>query len=237
MTQLFENQSFERFFEDGRGAIYADLVFDRCRFRNCDVSITENPRLRTIVRNVRLIRCEYVETAGLSAAILEEICVDGLKTNGLLQTWATAFKHVTLAGKIGRIMCSLVARPALHGKAAPRIQRAFDESNAAYYATVDWALDISKAEFEECDIRGIPAHLIRRDAETQVVVTREKAMQGQWRELPWRTNDWDWNSWINEFLKDGDPDLVLVAPKRARDFKHLLGGLQRLREAGVAEPE
>jgi hypothetical protein len=49
--------------------------------------------------------------------------------------------------------------------------------------------------------------------------------------------DTDWAGWIDLFLKDGDADLVLVAPKRDRKFKVLLDGLKKLRDAGVAEPD
>jgi hypothetical protein len=121
------------------------------------------------------------------------------------------------------------------GSATQRQQNAFDEANAAYYAGVDWALDVSEAEFEEVDIRRVPARLIRRDPKTQVVVTRERAMEGRWRELD--LSKTDWAGWIDMFLKDGDSDLVLVAPKRDRKYRDLVDGLKALRDAGVAEPD
>jgi len=36
-------------------------------------------------------------------------------------------------------------------------------------------------------------------------------------------------------LKDGEPALVLVAPKRNKKFRELLDGLKMLRDSGVAE--
>lgn len=244
MTRVFEDGNFERFFEDGCGAVFSDMEFHRCRFINCDISITDVPELRSLVRNVKLFNCVYTGLAGLSAAIVEEVMVDGLKTNGLLQTWGMVFKHVTLNGRIGRIMISQAIGSVLTGSAPQSVQHTFDEANAAYYSTVDWALDISQAEFEECDIRGIPSRLIRRDPETQVVVTREKAVQGRHRHLDLYScvdrssgTYWDWSSFIDLFLKDGDPDVVLVAPKRHRRFHKLLDGLKLLRDVGVAEPE
>jgi len=85
------------------------------------------------------------------------------------------------------------------------------------------------------DIRGIPAHLIRRDPETQIVVKRENALEGKWRALDLENTYWQVA--IDFMLEREDPDVVLVAPKRARNFKDLLRGLQLLREAGVAEPD
>jgi hypothetical protein len=42
---------------------------------------------------------------------------------------------------------------------------------------------------------------------------------------------------IQQLLKRGDDDVVLVAERRARDFKQVLEGIQQLRAAGVAEPD
>jgi len=120
--------------------------------------------------------------------------------------------------------------------ATPEEQAAFDRANAEYYAGCDWALDISRAEFKEMDIRGIPAKLIRRDPETQVVVTRAKALEGKWRTLD--LSDTWWATAI-EFLLDHkkENDIVLVAPKGHSQFEQFLAGLKLLREAGVAEPD
>jgi hypothetical protein len=117
----------------------------------------------------------------------------------------------------------------------PARQQAFADANAAYYRTVDWALDISEAEFIGADLDGVPARLIRRDPASQVVITREKTLEGRWRQLDLSATHWATR--IACFLRAGHPDLVLVAPKRSRSYRRLLEGLQRLRDAGVAEPE
>jgi hypothetical protein len=234
MTKVFENRTFERFFEDGCGAVYSDLVFRGCTFRSCDISITDDPRLRTIVRNVRLIDCvRKRDPAGFGCAVVEDCLVENLKIEGLLQTWGAVFKHVTLRGRIGPLMlCNYLCPTSTTTEA---MQRTFQEANSAYYSTVDWALDISQAEFEMCDIRGIPTRLIRRDPGTQVVVTRERAMQCEWTKLDLSKTDWQVG--IELMLAAGDPDVVFAAGKRARDFEEQLRGLQLLREAGVAEPD
>ncbi len=69
----------------------------------------------------------------------------------------------------------------------------------------------------------------------QVVITQAKAAQGEWRKLD--LSKTYWGVAIQEFLRDGDPDLVLVAPKRSKKFRDLLAGLKLLRDAGVAEPD
>jgi hypothetical protein len=229
--QLFEKQEFARFYDQDSGRTFSGIEFRKCSFLSSSVSITRDPKLRSTVRDVKLIQCEQRGCA-LNAAIVEDVLVDGFKTNGLFQTWGAVFKHVTLRGKIGRVMISPYVAPST---ATEKQQWAFDEANAAYYAGVDWALDISEAEFEEVDIRRLSARLVRRDPTTQVVVTRERAMEGRWRTLDLSRTDWA--GWIDLFLKDGDPDLVLAAPKRHRSYRDLLDGLKALRDAGVAEPD
>jgi hypothetical protein len=116
-----------------------------------------------------------------------------------------------------------------------RHQALFDAANAQYYASLDWALDIREGFFGECEIQGIPAQLVIRDTETQVIVTRAKAAMGEWRKLD--LSQTHWAASLQFFLERGEQDVVLVAPKRHKKFKHLLDGLRLLRNAGVAEPD
>jgi len=229
MTRVYERQEFRSFYDRDSGARFEDLEFRRCKFVSCAISITRNPLFRSTARNVRLIQCEEAGCA-LEPGIFAEILVDGLKTHGLFQTWGAVFKHVTLTGKIGRVMISPFVAP---GSTTPEQQRAFDEANAEYYSKIDWSLDIAEAEFEECEIQRVPAHLIRRDPRVSVVVTREKAMLGTWRQLDLSKTHWATS--LDFMLQRGDPDLTLVAPKRHRKFRQLLDGLKALRDAGVAE--
>lgn len=227
----FERQSFIHVLDRNSSRSICDMEFSRCYFESCRLSISRTPALRTTVRNVKLVNCEQRGCA-IEAAVLDAVTVDGLKTNGLLQTWGAAFRHVTLKGRIGRIMLSNVVAT---GLATPEEQRAFDAANAAFYASTDWALDLIEAEFEECDIRGVPAALIRRDADTQVVVTREAAITGRWRRVDLSGTYW---ATAIEFLVESQlPDTVLVAPKRHRNFRHMLDGLRKLRDCGVAAPD
>jgi hypothetical protein len=229
--RIFERQEFRSIYDQDSGSVFDGLEFRRCKFESCAIGMTRDPRLRTTVRNVRLLDCER-RGCTMYAAIVEDVLVQGLRTNGLLQTWAAVYKHVVLRGRVGRVMIS----PALAlGTAPPSEQRAFDEANAAFYLSVDWALDITEAEFEEGEIQRVPARLVRRDPETQVVVTRESAMRGEWRRLDLSRTHWATS--LEFFLERGDPDVVLVAPKRDRRFRQLLDGLKMLRDAGVAEPD
>jgi hypothetical protein len=230
MTTLFKNQAFRSFYDDG-GSTFTDIEFQRCHFVSSAISMTRTPRCRSLVRNIKFVNCE-VQGCALETAIVEDVVVENLKTHGLFQTWGAVFKHVVLRGKIGRIMIS----PAVAtGMAEPEEQRTFDQVNAAYYATVDWALDIREAEFAEGELQRVPAHLIRRDPATQIVIKREKALLGAWQNLDLSKTHWATS--IEFFLDRGDQDVVLVAPKRHQKYRQLLDGLKMLRDAGVAEPD
>jgi hypothetical protein len=155
----------------------------------------------------------------------------------ILQTWGAVFKHVVLRGKIDRLMISNDVLPdlSLNPGYQEDVVYAFREANAEYYRNVDWALDISGGEFQELCVRGVPAQLIRRDPETQVVVTRESALLGSWKQLEFEENLWPGS--IDLFLKREDDSLILVAPKRHPKFRAYLADLQLLRAARVTEPD
>ena len=231
MTRIIDRQEIHGFYDQNSRRVFSDLEFRYCRFWSSRISITYNPKRRSIVRNVRLIHCEQGGCA-VETAIVEDVTVDGLRTHGYLQTWGAVYKHVVLKGNIDSIMISPVIAT---GTATPKQQRVFDEANARYYETVDWALDISEGRFIDCEIQRVPAKLVIRDPDTQVVITREKALMGEWKKLDlsktyWRTS-------IEFFLERGDQDLVLVAPKRYSKYQDLLDGLKMLRDVGVAEPD
>ncbi len=228
--KIYDRQEFSGLY-DRAGQSFADLILKHCSFTGCFISNTRKTKRRSHVHNVQLVGCES-RGCTIYAAVIENVLVSSLKTHTLLQTWGAVYKHVKLEGNIGRIMIS----PLIDlGLAKPKQQAAFDQANAEYYKTVDWALDISEARFYECDIRGVSASLIIRDPETQVVVTREKALQGKWKELD--LSKTYWAGWIDLFLQSGEPDVVLVAPKRYPKYQDWLDGLKMLRDAGVAEPD
>jgi hypothetical protein len=229
--RTFENEEFTAFHDEG-GNVFEDLVFRKCTFISSAVSITYDPAHRTTVRNVTLERCR-VQGSSLRCAVVEDVLVDGLQTSDLHQAWGALFKHVTLRGKIGRLMVTPLIGPRhLH---TPE-QAAFDKQREAFYENVDWALDISEAEAVELELAGIPASLIRRDPETQAVVKRQAALSGEWRQLD-RVKGTELGLGIQELLKQGSDDIVLVAHRRSRNFKELLEGIRELRAAGVAEPD
>lgn len=224
----FRSRSFDDFDDRDSAAVFEDMEFIRCSFTSCDLSITKKPSLRTTVRNIRIVNCE-VRGCSIYPAIIEDVVVDGLRTRNLLFVRGPVFKHVVLKGKIGSIMITsdLVM--------SEKVQKEFDNANAAFYAGVDWALDISEVESKGLCIRNIPGMLVRRDPAIQGVVKRSKAQMIDWDKLNLAGTLWQTS--IKVMLDQGYDDVILIAPKPSPDFSVLVDDLKRLRDAGIAEPD
>jgi hypothetical protein len=227
MIKIFQDREFQSINDRNSGKTFSNLEFRRCHFESCRISTTRNPRRRSTIRNVKIIDCEELGCV-LDAAIVEDVLVDGFKTHGLFQIWGAVFKHVIVRGRFGRLMTSPLIATAMGTSAE---QNAFNISNTLYYENVDWAFDICEAEFEEADLRGVAAHLVVRDPDTQFILTRERALEGKWKDI--NLNGTHWKTSIELFLDRGAQDQVFVAPKRNPRYRPLLAGLWALRDAGV----
>jgi hypothetical protein len=229
----FADKRFENLFDHGKRLSLVSMRFERCTFANCILSRTTDVERRSTVGDVHLKGC-VATGCNIGPAVFENCSVEGLETDNLLIIWGALFKHVTLAGDLGSIKINQFASGL---RRDPDVQRPFDIARTRFYASVDWALDISAAKFKSFDVRGIPARLFRLDLDTQAVVKRENAAKHGWQD---RISEWNslWPFAIGLFLEDGDEDMVLVtplgAPKQERDG--LLRGIKELRDLGVAEP-
>jgi hypothetical protein len=55
MTKVFTNQEFRSFYDRNSGHLFQNLEFTKCRFVSCSVSLTENPKRRSTVRDIKLV--------------------------------------------------------------------------------------------------------------------------------------------------------------------------------------
>lgn len=207
-----------------------DLSFEKCSWVACRYGVTaKSPAERRHIRNVEVRDCKATNNTALGPVIIEDTHVDGLQTGGLFIARAAVFRAVTFRGRCGRFLLSRVAGM------DDSIVQLFDRANQEFYQHVELALDISSAEFEEFDVSGVPARLIKRDPETQFVVRRERVAE---TEEVWRRLDLSGTPWpiaLGNLLQSGPEDKVLVAPKRGKSFARQLEGLQLLRREGIAE--
>jgi len=239
VMKRIENQTFEHFTDWVSGKVFSDIEFINCSFVGCGFSMIDIVNfddldlvaLRSVARNLSFTNCD-VRGCYVKPGIVEDVLIDGLKLKNHVQTAGTVFKHVTIKGMIDLLM--LTPYVDFSGR-FPNVQGSFDEANREYYKNVDWALDISEAQFKDCDIRAIPSRLIRRDPKTQAILTREKALEGKWKDVDLSGTHWSLS--IEWLIEHGYEDKILVAPKKGRNFKVLLEGLYRLRDAGVVDLE
>lgn len=236
----FANESFYQLYDRGDQLLLENMRFENCEFTRCAISLTEQFGRMSTVRNLTLNDCSFINCQ-TGPTILSNVTITNLKASDLLIVWSPYFDRVTLKGDICKIKVNTYADTSTVGPANYAKQKPFDDFRKQFYASVDWALDISEARFREFDLESVPARLVRRDPESQMVVTREKALQ--FAKPGWATSlDPSCKHWafvIDLFLSDGDEDIVLIAPlgaaKAKRDLQ--LKGLQELRRIGLAEPD
>jgi len=233
-TMDYKDRTFRSLFDRGDALRLENKHFENCMFENCALSLTKDASRRSVVKNVSLKNCAF-NGCGLGPAILEDVDVNGLSTNDLFIVWAATFQHVKLSGYVGKMKINQWAHFVDRTSAT---QGPFTAHREELYSSLDWALDISGALFLEFELEGVPARLIRRDPETQVVVTRAGALGEAWQNhANARNNPWSFS--IQLFLSDGVEDMVLAAPLAASKKKRddLIKGLKELRDLGVAEPD
>lgn len=209
----------------------SNLSFHKCFFDNCTLSQPTDPQGRSIIQNVSLVQCKQ-RGCGLDGAILDNVTVDRLGREGRIPLFlpGVVFRHVTLKGRI--TFFKLQASPFLED---PERNAQWVDANRSFYESVDWALDISETIFTwGPDLHFVPGSLIRRDPETQVLVTR-RALEGvALASLPWQGSSH--KTGLEWFLQDGPyEDVVLVAAKGTTYFEQDLAAIRMLQERGIAK--
>jgi hypothetical protein len=209
--------------------VVEDLELRHCSANGCVLSTATDVVNRAIVRRVHATQLS-VSGCLVSGVVFDDCTLNGLATNDLQILDACAFRHVTVRGRLGRVMVSHLPL-----SRAPQIADAFVAANHRFYESVDWALDISELEAKEFDLRGIPSRLIRRDPATQVVFRREHVAARSWESLD--LHGTALRAFMDNLLHYGWPDAVFVTPVLDPRRDRILEALAKLREIGVAEPD
>jgi hypothetical protein len=215
--------------------IYENFELEDCFLNNCVINGDQRFGHRTIIRNGRIINCRQ-HGCSIRKAIVEDVSINSVENvgrNSLWFTWASVFKHVTLRGKID----SFKINQTLEAGASEREQRHWDDINRAYYSDVDWALDIREAQFNVgIALHAVPGRLIRRNPETQILVTRENAVRALQEELlrdqPTVLLALRW------FVEDGLYDEVVLAGSQGADyFEQEMLAFRILHDNGLVDPD
>lgn len=225
---MTKDATFECLNDRDSGRLFQNLEFEKCTFDNCYFSSTLDINKRSIARSMRFYKCTAVHSV-VHCGVIENVHIEHLTTKPMLHVWGAVFSHVVFKGKIDRIMIS----PRLKTATAPKeAQLVFDKQNGEYYRHVDWALDISGAEFMECDIRGVPSNLIIRDEDTQMILTRERAQKVDWDKCG--VNNSTYFSAVYDVMNHLNlADTIIVAPKRSIEFKSIASDLMKLKQQGI----
>lgn len=208
-----------------------DVRCDRCIFDNCSGR-------GGVGRRLEAIGCA-VWSCRLFDVVLEDCLLENLKTSSAGGGRTMPFflqgvmvRRVSIRGTIGGFIWTPPdSRTAWASPAAVRAARRF------YGAVGDWALDVSAARFRSVpSFRfGPPGALVRRDPETQPLISRSGA------EAALREPTVDFGIWkvvLEDFVGSPWPDeIVLIpglgAPRRA--YEADLAALDRLRGTGAFE--
>lgn len=229
-VKTISGRRFKGWFDHGRALRTSERVYETCIFDGCGLSITKNPAKIARISRCMMRSCEVVATF-VGPASFEECVVEDLKTNGLFALFGTLFSKVVIRGRSGEMKLNREAHLVDH-----KTNATFDAIRRSHYEAVDWALDLREAKPTLLELSGIPARAILRDPDSQLVVTRERALNTKWRKKISPTNEL-WPSMIDAFLEGADEDLVLVGPtghakKATRDKR--MHELLELKKAGVA---
>lgn len=231
MTRTIEGQSFDGLNSWDGSRRVENARFVRCRFLSCFTAPADSPEDRFLIRNVEVVACSQ-RACSLRTTALEDIVVDGLAQSGgtPLFFWGCVFKRVVMQGLLSAPKVNAEVRPV----STPRQRALWEQANATYYQTVDWALDLREARFKTIfDLPGVPASLVRRDPETQFVLRRETVSSSDWKGRCASLA----SGIVDEFMTSGAPDVVVVVGRASRKFREHLVVLQELRRLGVAEPD
>lgn len=209
-----------------RNVMLEDLDFIKCDFLGPGLATYGAPVHRSTARNIRITSCRSNGFVGIGA-VFDEVTVNGLTTSRMPAILdGCAFRHATLRGNLGRF---LVNRNVCHDD--DDRNEAFHAANAAFYESVDWALDITEAKASCIEIRGaIPTHLIRRNPEEHFIMTRKAAQSEVWRNYePFDA----FQISIHSFLESKAGQNLFVAARRSPHFKEQLSYYHGLRDAGI----
>lgn len=238
-TQKFEDLEFKS------DEIIENISFEKCEFNNIILSFRPDdvPVNRTNLKNCIFKDCIIDgRTSSQDKIYLENVVFDNIKIpNDLLRLNGTIFNKVTLKGNFDRILLNSGHFGMVYVNKNESIEH-IDESQLNSlnqyvedeYKNSDWALDISQGEFRECEIHNVPAHLVKRNPETQILIRYEKVKNSNWE-----NNNKIQNSYAKYFcgrVMKTENDRVFIAPVRnKKQFVIEMEAIKILREEGIAD--
>jgi uncharacterized protein YjbI with pentapeptide repeats len=217
-----------------------DRKFVKCNFNSCRLSVPFNiiPEERTKVINCSFENCEFSGSNFQSKGFLQKVLFHNISQNDYMSIGGVIFDRVTFKGKFDKWILDSNHRGMVvnFNSITESEYTVLDNYAQEQYEKIDWALDISEADFKECELRSsIPAHLVKRNPETQMLIKYEKVIRSNWeKNSTLKGNRGEvFCRWVANTYK---MDTVIVAPVRNKKlFAEYMEGIQRLRAEGIGE--
>jgi hypothetical protein len=208
----------------GSGGEFANLRITGCTFKRCRLVQQDDPNFGLRVSNVQVEKCRSLACL-VAGVYFRDVNVDGFNISSNMRLDGCFFERVILRGRIGPFS---INPP--DGTWPASTWSEFTATAFAKYRTIDWALDISEAEFSSAEILYVPGELVRRDEETQFLLRREVLKDVDMESLPVYSK-----IYVSRFEVTPFDSMVVAAPKRSKTFREQLQNLEYMRSAGLAE--
>ena len=217
-----------------------DRRFVKCDFQACRLSVpyTAVPEERTRIINCSFESCTFSGSTFQSKGLLQQVLLHNIAHVDYMAIGGVIFDRVTFKGRFDRWILDSDHRGMVVDFRAVTDEEcaALDGHAQAAYRTIEWALDISDAEFKECELRpSVPAHLVKRNPETQMLMRHDKVVNSRWQENPaLRGNRAEvFCRWV---ARTYQRDTIIVAPVRNKKLcAEYLEGMKILRGEGIGE--
>ena len=198
------------------------------QFHNNSTKMPRSPERRLTIRDVSVNRCEHFACIARGVAF-EDVKVTDIRGGGraLSFLWGCLYSRVALRGHIGGIL--------VRWRVDPRdeeFSRTFLQANLSAYQHVDWALDISEAQFSYfLDFLGIPSGLVRRNPDRHFVMTRGAANTL----LASDTEPDVWRISAELLIESGLEDTVIACGGAGKRLQRDLDAAKELRDQGLLQ--
>jgi hypothetical protein len=238
--QEYKNVEFENKRFNGNHEI-KNKKFLKCYFHDCALSFPYNliPDDRTKIIDCIFENCEFNGRSSFqNKGYLQNVLFHNIKNSDYLRIGGIVFDNVVFKGKFDKWILDsshfgMMVDYQMIGEEESIPLDIYAESE---YKNIEWALDISEAEFKECDLRpSIPAHLVKRNKETQILINYKNAI-----DIKSKNNielkNYKAQSFFDYTIGSTKKDTIFVAPMRnPKKFKEYMEAFKILREEGIAE--
>jgi hypothetical protein len=216
-------------------------TFINCFFHACRLSVPYNlvPEDRTRMIDCVFENCEFNGRSNFQdKGYLQNVLLHNIKNSDYMRIGGIIFDRVIFKGKFDKWILDsshfgMMVDYQMIGEEESVPLDIYAESE---YKNIEWALDISEAEFKECDLRpSIPAHLVKRNKETQILISYKNAIDIKSKNYI-ELKNYKAQSFFNYTIGSTKKDTIFVAPLRnPKKFKEYMEAFKILREEGIAK--